>query len=177
VRATRRMAMLGSLLSLALAAPACSSSGRGGASPVVARAVTPDGSPDGAAGAAAPAALPLPDDLEPASAADDGPGARPDAGTVTIKLLADARRQAHVTWGRKDLGVAPLEIVRPRGSAPLDLTVQAPGYLPLHTRVFTDRDDTLSLRLYSERDAIALPGYSPAPAPTPSSSTKTRRQF
>jgi len=173
VRVTRRMAMLGSLLSLALAAPACSSSGRGGASPVVAPAVTPDGAPDGTPGAAAPAALPLPDDLEPASAADD----RPDAGTVTIKLLADARRQAHVTWGRKDLGVAPLEIVRPRGSAPLDLTVQAPGYLPLHTRVFTDRDDTLSLRLYSERDAIALPGYSPAPAPTPSSSTKTRRQF
>jgi hypothetical protein len=102
------------------------------------------------------------DDLEPAAAAE-----RPDGGTVTIKLLADARRQAHVYWGRKDLGVAPLEIVRPRGSAPLDLIVLAPGCLPLHTRAFTDRDDTLSLRLYSEREAAGLPGFSPSAAAPP----------
>ena len=80
-------------------------------------------------------------------------------------------------WGRKDLGVAPLEIVRPRGSAPLDLTVLAPGCLPLHTRVFTDRDDTLSLRLYTEREASGLPGYS-APRRVPLwPLPKTRRQF
>jgi hypothetical protein len=109
----------------------------------------------------------LPDDLDPAA------GERPDAGTVTIRLLADPRRQAHVTWGRKDLGVAPIEIVRPRGSAPLDLTVQAPECLPLHTRVFTDRDDTLSLRLYTEREASGLPGYSAA-ATAPPTSTPTR---
>ena len=109
-----------------------------------------------------PPPAPLPADLEPAPVDD-----RADGGTVTIKLVADARRQAHVTWGRKDLGVAPLEIVRPRGSAPLDLTIQAPGCVPLHTRVFTDRDDTLSLRLYSEGDAVGLPGYAP-PAPAPS---------
>jgi hypothetical protein len=123
------------------------------------------------AGAPLPA-VPLPDDLEPATADD-----RPDAGTVTIKLIADARRQARVFWGRKDMGVAPLQIVRPRGSAPLDLTIQAPECLPLHTRVFTDRDDTLTLRLYTEREAIGLPGYSPPAVPAPSSPTKTRRQF
>jgi hypothetical protein len=109
-----------------------------------------------------PPPAPLPVDLEPAPVDD-----RADGGTVTIKLVADARRQAHVIWGRKDLGVAPLEIVRPRGSAPLDLIIQAPGFLPLHTRVFTDRDDTLSLRLYAEGDAVGLPGYAP-PAPAPS---------
>ena len=109
-----------------------------------------------AAASPAPAPAPVYDDLEPA-ASDD----RADAGTVKIKLLADARRQAHVFWGRKDLGVAPVEIVRPRGSAPMDLTIQAPDCLPLHTRVFTDRDDTLSLRLYTEREAAGLPGYSP----------------
>lgn len=129
--------------------------------------------------APAPAPAPLPDDLEPAPAqaqgqaqANDGA----DAGTVKIKLLADSRRQAHVYWGRKDLGVAPLEIVRPRGSGPLDLTVLAPECLPLHTRVFTDRDDTLSLRLYTEREASGLPGYSVVAAP-PSGPGKTRRQF
>jgi hypothetical protein len=122
---------------------------------------------------AAPTAVTPVDDLEPAAADDRG-----DAGTVTIKLLADSRRQARVFWGRKDLGIAPLEIVRPRGSAPLDLTIQAPGCLPLHTRAFTDRDDSLSLRLYSEREAAALPGYAPETSPTattPSASTKKQR--
>lgn len=136
-----------------------------------------------AAVALAPA--PLPDDLEPAPAQAQGQGqtqAQPQpqpndgADTVKIKLLADSRRQAHVYWGRKELGVAPLELVRPRGSGPLDLTVLAPECLPLHTRVFTDRDDTLSLRLYTEREASGLPGYSVVAAP-PSGPSKTRRQF
>jgi hypothetical protein len=96
---------------------------------------------------------------------------------VRIKLVAEARRQAHVFWGRKDLGVAPLEIVRPRGSAPMDLTIQAPDCLPLHTRVFTDRDDTLSLRLYTEREAAGLPGYAPTATKGPTTGAKTRRQF
>jgi hypothetical protein len=130
--------------------------------------------------ASAPAPAPLPDDLEPAPAQAQGQpqpnGGAADAGTVKIKLLADSRRQAHVYWGRKELGVAPLEIVRPRGSGPLDLTVLAPECLPLHTRVFTDRDDTLSLRLYTEREASGLPGYSVVAAP-PSGPSKTRRQF
>ena len=152
---------------VALPALACSSRGPVASAPVPAPA-------SDAAAAPAPVA-PAYDDLEPA-ASDD----RPDAGTVKIKLIADARRQAHVFWGRKDLGVAPVEIVRPRGSAPMDLTIQAPECLPLHTRVFTDRDDTLSLRLYTEREAAALPGYAPTPPPTtksPTTATKTRRQF
>jgi hypothetical protein len=78
---------------------------------------------------------------------------------VTIKLLAEAAKKAHVFWGRKDLGLAPLEIQRPRGSGPLDLVVSAPGFLPLHTRVFTDRDDVLSLRLYDADGARGLLGY------------------
>jgi hypothetical protein len=97
---------------------------------------------------------------------------RPDAApeTVTIKLIADQRKQAHVFWGRKDLGVAPLELTRPRGSGPLDLLVMADGYLPLHTRVFTDRNETLALRLYAPAEASGLPGYSP---PAPSSTAKS----
>jgi hypothetical protein len=121
--------------------------------------------------AAAPAPPPpLPDDLEPAP--EPAPAS---AETVTIKLIADARRQARVTWGRKDLGTAPLEIVRPRGSAPLDLLIVAPGYLPLHTRVFTDRNDTLALRLYTEREAAALPGFSSNRDRAPSPTTKPRQ--
>jgi len=92
---------------------------------------------------------------------------RPDAApeTVTIKLVADQKKQAHVFWGRKELGVAPLEVTRPRGSGPLDLLVLAEGYLPLHTRAFTDRNETLVLRLYAAAEATGLPGYSPPPPP------------
>jgi len=93
---------------------------------------------------------------------DDREPAAPAAETrdrVTIKLSVDARWKAHVFWGRKDLGVAPLEIQRPRGSGPLDLLIVADDAVPLHTRVFTDRDNSLAVRLYSESDASGLLGY------------------
>ena len=108
---------------------------------------------EAARGAAAPE-LPFPDEApEPVVS---GSAAGPQ---VTLKLLADANRKAHVFWGRKDLGLAPLEIRRPRGSGPLDLLVVAPGFLPLHTRVFTDHDETLSVRLYDEEAAGGLLGH------------------
>ena len=88
----------------------------------------------------------------PSPGATDGP-------QVTLKLVADANRKAHVFWGRKDLGVAPLQIRRPRGSGPLDLVFVAPGFLPLHTRAFTDHDETLSVRLYDEAAARGLLGH------------------
>jgi len=104
---------------------------------------------------AAPAPdLPLSDEAPepPVSGSAAGP-------QVTVKVLADANRKAHVFWGRKDLGVAPLEIRRPRGSGPLDLVFVAQGFLPLHTRAFTDHDETLSVRLYDEEAASSLLGH------------------
>jgi hypothetical protein len=121
----------------------CSSARRTPAPPAV--------PPRGAGMAAATAS----DDEEPEAAAP-APGS---AGQVTIKLLADPRRQAHVFWGRRDLGIAPLELQRPRSSGPLDLLVMADGALPLHTRVYTDRDNTLSLRLYGPGNLSGLLGF------------------
>jgi hypothetical protein len=109
---------------------------------------------------AAPVVLPEPEPPDE----DVRPDAAPE--TVTIKLVADQRKQAHVFWGRKELGVAPLEVTRPRGSGPLDLLVLADGYLPLHTRAFTDRNETLALRLYTTAEGTGLPGYSPPPPST-----------
>jgi hypothetical protein len=83
----------------------------------------------------------------------------PRSDTIKIKVVVDARRQAHVIWGRKDFGLAPLEIERPRNSGPLDLVVVAPGYLPFHARAFTDRDDLLAVHLYSPAEAPQLLGY------------------
>jgi hypothetical protein len=118
-----------------------------------------DGAPT-AAKAPAPAAPPVAAalDAEPALV-EEAPEADPTSEIVKIKLIADPARKAHVYWGRKDLGLAPLEVTRPRGSGPLDLVVVTPGALTLHTRVFTDRDDRLALRLIAAEDAPTMLGY------------------
>jgi hypothetical protein len=78
---------------------------------------------------------------------------------VTIRLLVEPAKRAHVFWGAKDFGLAPLELRRPRGSGPLDLVLRAPGFLTLHTRVFTERDNSLSVHLVPEAEASRFPGY------------------
>lgn len=101
--------------------------------------------------------------VSPAPIDDDDRAPAASAGgplpQVTIRLSVDAHWKAHVFWGRKDLGIAPLQIQRPRGSGPLDLLIVADDALPLHTRVFTDRNSALAVRLYSESEAPGLLGY------------------
>lgn len=110
----------------------------------------------------------------------EAPDGNPTSDTVTIKLVADPARKARVFWGRKDLGLAPLELQRPRGSGPLDLVVVTPGALTLHTRVFTDHDDKLALRLYAESEAPTLLGYradeDPATKPPPDAPDASKRK-
>jgi hypothetical protein len=141
--------------------------------------------PAAPAAPAAPVALPAPAPVAPPPPVAEAPPpteppARDDAAlvaeerdpdprsrTVTIRLIVDGRRKARVFWGRKDLGEAPIDVQRPRDSGPLDLLVTAPGFLPLHTRVFTDRDDKLFLRLFSPAEAPQLLGYAPPESARP----------
>ena len=83
----------------------------------------------------------------------------PASEAITIKVLVDPPQRAHVYWGTKDFGFAPLEITRPRGSGPVDLILRAPGYLTVHTRAFTDRDDKIAIHLVPETDAPRMFGY------------------
>ena len=132
--------------------------------PPAARApVAPPAAPGPAAPPDVPATVAPPEE----DLVAEEPEVNPTSETVTIKLVAPEARKARVSWGRKDLGFAPLELQRPRGSGPLDLVVTAPGALTLHTRVYTDRDDKLALRLYPESDAPSLLGYH-APVEPPS---------
>jgi hypothetical protein len=106
----------------------------------------------------APDLSPLQQPLEAESRERD-----PRSALVRLKLFVQPV-EAEVVWGRKRLGVAgrrPLELERPRASGPLDLLVRAPGYLPFHTRLLTDRDDALTVRLVTPQQARALPGYKP----------------
>jgi hypothetical protein len=95
---------------------------------------------------------------------------------VTIHVLVEPPQRAHVWWGAKDFGLGPLDIRRPRGSGPLDLLVRAPGYLTLHTRAFTDRDNTLSVHLVPEAEAARFPGYQAPALARPTASAASRRQ-
>jgi hypothetical protein len=134
---------------------------------------------------AAPAPAPPPASSTVAPPEEDLVGEEPESNPasemVTIKLVAEQARKARVSWGRKDLGFAPIELQRPRGSGPLDLVVTAPGALTLHTRVYTDRDDKLALRLYPESEAPSLLGYhapieNPTKTSTPADAAKRKRK-
>jgi len=99
------------------------------------------------------------------------PEADPRSAKVRLRLTVTPV-QADVFWGGKKIGTAgkqPFELERPRASGPLDLIIRAPGFLPYHTRLYTDRDDRLTVRLWRPEEASGLLGWKPvapnAPAP------------
>jgi hypothetical protein len=106
-------------------------------------------------------------DDEPASTADAGPPA-----TVRLQLRVSPV-DAEVTWGAKRLGIVkrsePLEIVRPQHSGPVDLVVRAAGFVPHHTRLFTDADDRVTVDLVRPSAGPGLTEWKVKPAPARSS--------
>jgi hypothetical protein len=85
-----------------------------------------------------------------------------DPGSPTVKLRLEAvPRSAHpvVFWGKTRLGEAPVTIERPRRSGPMDVLITAPGFLDYHTRLFTDRDDRLSIVMVRSSEAGNMLGY------------------
>jgi hypothetical protein len=148
-----------------------------------AQAVTPAAGPDAAVPIrhSVPPELPTRPDAArpPLPPAADPPADEPDlhaeareadprSRTVKLKLLITPPATGAVLWGRKKLaalepGQMAVEIERPRDTGPLDVLVRADGFLPHHVRLFTDRDDRLSVRLYRPDEARGLLGYRRAP--------------
>jgi hypothetical protein len=93
----------------------------------------------------------------------------PRSQKVKLKVVVvPTNAKGFVYWGPKKLGPTgpkPLELERPRHSGPMDIVVRAEGYLPFHTRLFTDRDDRVAVYLSRGSEAASLPGYR---EPTPS---------
>lgn len=90
--------------------------------------------------------------------------ANPYSETVTLKLSVTPPVKAQVTWGGKQMarlapGAMDAELTRPRGSGPLDLEIKAEGFMPYHTRLYADRNDKISVRLYRVEEAPGLLGY------------------
>jgi hypothetical protein len=90
--------------------------------------------------------------------------ADPRSEAVKLKLIVTPAAKGTVHWGRKKLadlqpGHMTLDTERPRNSGPLDLLIRADGFLPHHVRLFTDRDDKLSVHLVRPDQATGLLGY------------------
>ena len=74
-------------------------------------------------------------------------------------------------WGGKQVaklgpGSMEAEIVRPRGSGPVDLEIKADGYMPYHTRLYSDRNEKVGARLYRSEEAPGMFGYKRSTNPT-----------
>lgn len=154
--------------SLALSLAACR--GERGAVPVPESVAAAQGLGDGGS-----ARVPLDD--EPDAPADAGaekaaaaeaaleiPAEKPPAN-VRISIRSSPR--ASVVWGRKTLGTTPLSIERPRESGPMDLVLYAKGFLAVHTRAYTFRNDSLAVDMtpISKRETVL--GFKKAPVPVP----------
>lgn len=89
-----------------------------------------------------------------------GQNARPvDQDLVTLNVRTVPRVKARVFWGRKLLGETPLTLKWPRDSGPLDIVVDARGYLPVNTRLYTFGNDTIHVKLLADTDKQKLFGY------------------
>ncbi len=99
------------------------------------------------------------------------PEANPYSESVMLKLTVTPQVKALVMWGGKQMaklgpGSMDTEIVRPRGSGPVDLEIKAEGYMPLHTRLYSDRNDKVAARLYRPEEAPGLLGFKRSSSPT-----------
>jgi hypothetical protein len=101
----------------------------------------------------------------PAATAPNVPGATQPPATTTpaaqptkVKISIRSAPKADVRWGRKSLGVTPVTIERPRDSGPIDLVLRSSGYFPVHTRVYTVKNDNVSVHLTRLKDRMTLFG-------------------
>ena len=90
--------------------------------------------------------------------------ANPLSETVTLTLSISPPVKAVVMWGSKQVTrISPdhltVELQRPRNTGPLDLEIRAEGFLPHHTRLYSDRNDKVTVRLVRPADASSLLGF------------------
>jgi hypothetical protein len=80
---------------------------------------------------------------------------RPAKIKLTIKSVPP---KSWVFWGKEKLGQTPVQLERPRDSGPVDIVVKNDGFLTLHTRLYTVRNETLVVRLVKVADRMTVLG-------------------
>jgi PEGA domain len=109
----------------------------------------------------------------PSAATADGgvpaPAAPAAAKPTKVRIVVRSiPPKALVAWGKKQLGPTPVIFERPRESGPIDLVVRSEGYFSVHTRMYTFRNDAITVKLTKLADRMTIFGAKqelPPPAP------------
>lgn len=86
---------------------------------------------------------------------------------VTLSFSTRPSVRARVYYGKKLLGTTPFEVQWPHDSGPVDVVVRAGGYIPVNTRAYTFRDDSVVVELTRPANASRLLGYKKKIEPPP----------
>jgi len=79
--------------------------------------------------------------------------------TVELSVRTSPRVAARVYHGKELLGTAPFSFKWPKDTGSLDLVLKASGYLPVNTRLYTYRDDKVTVQMFKESESHKLFGY------------------
>ena len=96
------------------------------------------------------------------------PVAKPVREKVKITFQTIPPVKAEVRWGKKKLGVLntgkkPFFIERFKDSGPIDVTVRAEGFLPVHTRAYSFENHKVTVKLTPVTEKHTLFGYKQVP--------------
>lgn len=85
---------------------------------------------------------------------------------ITFQTIPPVK--AEVRWGKKKLGVLntgkkPFFIERPKDSGPIDVTIRAEGFLPVHTRAYSFETNKVTVKLTPVTEKHTLFGYKQVP--------------
>ena len=84
-----------------------------------------------------------------------------DAGhpTIEITLKTSPRVRASVYHGKELLGTTPLRLIWPKDTGSLDIKLKASGYLTVNSRLYTHRNDRVTVNMFKVDQAHLLFGY------------------
>ena len=76
-----------------------------------------------------------------------------------ITLKTSPRVRASVYHGKELLGTTPLRLVWPKDTGSLDIKLKASGYLTVNSRLYTHRNDRVTVNMFKVDQAHLLFGY------------------
>lgn len=79
--------------------------------------------------------------------------------TVELTLKTDPRVRASVYHGKELLGRTPLRLVWAKDTGALDIKLKAGGYLTVNSRLYTHRNDRVTVKMFKTDQAHLLFGY------------------
>ena len=79
--------------------------------------------------------------------------------SVELTVKTDPRVKARVYHGKELLGVTPLSLKWAKDTGPLDIVVKAGGYINVNSRIYTYRDDRVTIKMFKKDQAHLLFGY------------------